>query len=329
MNRALMVIAVLLPTSAYGDFVVAPGTMSSAGPVGNAGNSVYMHTYTGPDTVIGAGSFTGGLTGIDAETLGSEAQWNIRNTRYPASVGVNYQVTFVGNLEGTILIAADSGAGMVIKTGDVLRFETYESFDDGPGVDAVWTDAEFVFSDATVASLGLYITGLDILTSGGAPPFGTDTEVGLYRKDGTLVASNDDFGSSSGSGLINLVLSDGDYYLAVSPYNSLWANSIMGAGIDGIGVFDLSFDGIVVDSDSTVTRNMNWYGFTIHSPCTCLGDINGDGKKDGRDIRGFITCLTVGGSCPCADMDGLNNVTYDDAAPFIAAIMTGGACDPE
>ena len=328
MNRVLMVIAVLVPVSAYGDFIVGPLAMSSAGPIGNAGNSVYLYTYTGPDTVIGAGAFTGALLEIDVDTLASEAQWNIRNTRFPASGGVNYQVSFAGNFNGTVLIASDSGAGMVIKTGDVLRFETYESFDDGAGSDAVWSDAEFVFTDAAVTPLSLYVTGLDITTTGGNPPFGTDTEIGLYRKDGSLVASNDDFGGSSGSGLINLVLADGDYYLAVSPYDSRWANSIMGSGIAGIGVFDLSFDGSVVDSDSTVSRNMDWYSFTIHSPCTCPGDTNSDGKKDGRDVTGFVACLTAGGSCACADMDGLNGVTVDDAAAFVTDMLAGVACSP-
>ena len=326
MNKILIALVAFLPAQAYAGFVVGPMAMSSGGPLGNAANSVFLYTYTGPDIVIGSGSFTGALLKIDEETLASEARWNIRNTRFPTSTGVNYQVTFTGFFTGTILIAADSGAGLVVQTGDVLRFETFESFDDSPGAEAVWSDAEFSFGDATITPLGSFDSGLDITTTGGPGPFGTDTEIGLYRSNGALVASNDDFGSTSGSGLINLTLTNGTYYFAVSPYNSFWANAVMGAGIDGIGPYDLQFNDATVDSATTVTRNMKWYSFTVPAACACPGDLNDDGSLDGRDIQGFVRCLTGAGTCDCADVDGVNGATIDDIDALITNLLTGAVC---
>lgn len=325
MNRFVAMIAAILPVNAFGGFTVSPGGMSSGGPIGSATNSVFLYTYTGPDVVIGSGSFTGGLMAIDMETLASEAQWNIRNTRYPASNGVNYQVTFVGDFVGPILIAADTGAGLIVKTGDVLRFETFESFDDSPGVESVWIDAEFVFSDAVVTPLGDSYTGLDITTTGGPGPFGTDTEIGLYKSDGTLVAANDDFGGTSGSGLTNIIFSAGTYYLAVSPYNSIWANAVMGSGIAGIGPYDLRFDGAIVHSDTTVTRAMDWFSITVPA-CNCPGDLNGDGVRDALDIQKFVTCLVANQTCNCADVDGLSGFTIADTSTLVTNLLNGTAC---
>lgn len=325
MNSLVTTIASMLSVNALGGFTVSPGAMSSGGPIGSGNNSVFLYTYTGPDVVIGAGSFTGALLAIDMETLASEAQWNIRNTRYPASNGVNYQVTFVGDFVGPILIAADSGAGLIVKTGDVLRFETFESFDDGAGVDAVWTDTEFVFSDAVVTPLGVSHTGLDITTTGGPGPFGTDTEIGLYKSDGTLVSFNDDFGSTSGSGLTNIIFTAGTYYLAVSPYNSIWANAVMGSGIDGIGPYDLRFDGAIVHSDTTVTRAMDWFSITVPG-CDCPGDLNNDGLRNALDIQQFVRCLVANQTCNCADVDGLSGFTIADTSTLVTNLLNGTPC---
>lgn len=60
--------------------------------------------------------------------------------------------------------------------------------------------------------------------------------------------------------------------------------------------------------------------------CTCLGDMNGDGKKNGRDIGLFAQCVITGGACACANVDGLPGLTPNDVAVFVAALLAGDAC---
>jgi len=62
--------------------------------------------------------------------------------------------------------------------------------------------------------------------------------------------------------------------------------------------------------------------------CTCRGDVNGDSVVNGKDIRGFVTCLVAGGAgCDCADVNHSGSATPADIAPFITAVLSG-ACAP-
>ncbi len=60
--------------------------------------------------------------------------------------------------------------------------------------------------------------------------------------------------------------------------------------------------------------------------CACLGDMNGDDVKDGADIQQFVDCMTAGGSCACADVDGLNGITIADVDVFVADLLGGSPC---
>ncbi len=60
--------------------------------------------------------------------------------------------------------------------------------------------------------------------------------------------------------------------------------------------------------------------------CACLGDMNGDGLKDGLDIQQFTDCVIAGGSCSCADVDAMNGVTIDDVAVFVDDLLAGNGC---
>ena len=60
--------------------------------------------------------------------------------------------------------------------------------------------------------------------------------------------------------------------------------------------------------------------------CHCPGDLNGDGKKDGRDVQLFVGCLLVIGNCPCADVDQANGVNSGDAAAFVSNLLGGQPC---
>jgi hypothetical protein len=260
-----------LAGAARADFTFSPGGIQfSAGPKGSAGNTVLLHTYTGPDTIIGSSTFGAGYSALIPASLPGEASWNIRNTRFAVTTGADFQMTRTGGGSGTILIASTPGAGMILRTGDVLRFETFESFDDGAGADAAWTDVSWAFTDAVVTSLGTFSSVDSIITSGGAPPFGTDTMIGLYGSDGTLIASNDDFGGVSGGGLAGLGLTTGSYYLAVIPYDAGvagdFAHSICSPGADASGAYMLSVNGSLVASSTLATHETEWYSFSVPAP---------------------------------------------------------------
>lgn len=60
--------------------------------------------------------------------------------------------------------------------------------------------------------------------------------------------------------------------------------------------------------------------------CSCLGDTNGDGQRNGRDIQTFVICVTAGGSCACADLNGAAGPTVEDVPEFVAQLLSGAAC---
>jgi hypothetical protein len=60
--------------------------------------------------------------------------------------------------------------------------------------------------------------------------------------------------------------------------------------------------------------------------CTCLGDMNGDGLKDARDIQRFVSCMVAGESCSCADVDSVGGVTTADIAVFVGDLLAGNGC---
>ncbi len=60
--------------------------------------------------------------------------------------------------------------------------------------------------------------------------------------------------------------------------------------------------------------------------CACLGDMNADGSRDGADISAFVGCVIQGGSCVCADVNGMNGVTLADLTVFVADLLSGMAC---
>lgn len=129
---------------ATADFTITPPLMHSAGARGNAGNSVYMYTYTGPGTIIDRSEFFGAISRIVVGTNAAEAHWNVRNTRFGTTGTVTFNPAYgIGWFEGSILIAATLGGGMILRTGDILRLETFESFDHAAGDDAIWTDVHW------------------------------------------------------------------------------------------------------------------------------------------------------------------------------------------
>ena len=54
--------------------------------------------------------------------------------------------------------------------------------------------------------------------------------------------------------------------------------------------------------------------------------MNSDGNRDGADISAFVGCVIQGGACVCADVNGINGVTVEDVAVFVADLLSGAAC---
>lgn len=64
----------------------------------------------------------------------------------------------------------------------------------------------------------------------------------------------------------------------------------------------------------------------VANVCYCLGDLNGDGNKNGKDVQDFVGCVIAGGNCSCADVDAINGVTLADVAVFVSDLLAGPNC---
>lgn len=60
--------------------------------------------------------------------------------------------------------------------------------------------------------------------------------------------------------------------------------------------------------------------------CSCAGDTNADGRRDGLDIASFVSCLLDGQSCQCADLDGSGAANIDDIETFVVELLAGADC---
>jgi len=122
--------------------------------------------------------------------------------------------------------------------------------------------------------------------------------------------------------------------LAVPTYDLSW-NTVDGGG----GTFStggtFSLGGTIGQPDAgPIPSGMSGGSFDLLGGfwpvtlvCYCPGDLNGDGKKDGRDIQQFVSCVLSGsGNCTCADMDDVGGVTLADVAPFVTDLLTGAVC---
>jgi len=66
--------------------------------------------------------------------------------------------------------------------------------------------------------------------------------------------------------------------------------------------------------------------WAVTQACFCLGDLNADGVKDGRDVQRFVACVLSGGDCSCADVDQANGVTIADLSAFVTDLLAGPSC---
>ncbi len=56
--------------------------------------------------------------------------------------------------------------------------------------------------------------------------------------------------------------------------------------------------------------------------CSCPGDVNGDGFRNGADIQAFVDCiLGTGVNCACADVNEDGVVDMNDIPPFVSILL--------
>ncbi|MBI5762415.1 MAG: hypothetical protein HZA51_02690 [Planctomycetes bacterium] len=135
------------------------------------------------------------------------------------------------------------------------------------------------------------------------------------------------------------------YALAISALMSLGQTKLLGGGYsidwhttDGGGVsnsaggaFELS--GTIGQPDAATNPPLSGGTFElaggfwpITDVCFCLGDLNGDGTKNGADIQKFVSCFISGGACSCADMDNAAGVDLNDISVFVTNLLSNSIC---
>ena len=68
-------------------------------------------------------------------------------------------------------------------------------------------------------------------------------------------------------------------------------------------------------------------GFWATPACWCLSDVNHDGRRDGRDVQGFVNCLMAsGGDCACADVETDGVLGLADVITFVDDLLAGAPC---
>lgn len=110
-------------------------------------------------------------------------------------------------------------------------------------------------------------------------------------------------------------------------------STIDGGGVSSSAGGTLQLSGTAAQPDAASAPVLSGGAFqlsggfwTVTQACFCLGDLNHDGRRDGLDVQQFVACLSAGGDCSCADLDGTGGLTLADAAQFIDALLTDSSC---
>ncbi len=250
----------LLVAPVNGQFVInEAGPINSAGAIGSPANTTFTGTYGGANAIFNTFNFVGDLTEVNTATFASEADFNITN-----GLGdVDFDPTTTGGFTGTINVTSTLNGLYWVNTGDTFSIESFESFDDdnGSSIDSIWNNVSFTWSgSATFTSLGSFFEGELTFDSEGSA---YDTEIGLYRSDGTLVANDDDGGTGSLSSLTETLVA-GDYIVVLGGFNSTFFDGAANAGA-GNGAFNFNINGNSVDSGTSTASQFEAYSFTVNA----------------------------------------------------------------
>ena len=167
---------------------------------------------------------------------------------------------------------------------------------------------------------------LDIHTVGSTE---IDTEVGVYRTDGTLVASNDDVGSFGLSLLSFGQVSPVRQYPPIvgdTSTNSSPGTLLAGTYFVAVGGFNVTFGitgFVITDGGPAGVYSVTVIAGVAVNPC--LSDVNTDGIIDGNDFTAFINSFGVGDPAidPTADVNLDGIIDGNDFVAFINAFGAG------
>lgn len=263
--RILLAFLVALSVTAvsHGQFTLTPGgTQNSAGAFGDAGNSVFTGTYTGPNALFGSFTFTGTLNSTIPATFAAEAGLDLFNTT--SGFGSVYFPSDLFDTFTTIDISRTHGGLFWFNQNDQLRVETFEDFDDGAGTDSQWTNLSLTFNNSVSATvLGPFDEGTSFLFD----TFGADydTEIALYTSDGVLIDTNDDSGAGLQSAIDVGQLAVGDYILVVGGWDSFFGDGFAIAGGD-FGNYLLNLNGNNIALGGSTADQFASFRFSVFAP---------------------------------------------------------------
>lgn len=155
-----------------------------------------------------------------------------------------------------------------------------------------------------------------------------DTELGVFDSAGNLVAENDDF-CGPGAGLqsqLDLNLSAGTYYVAVSGYNIVFSDGFgMSINADGScsegGMLDISVGSFSESGNDFLPGRVVMARFEVGEASDCAADLNGDGALDFFDVSAFLTAYSA--NDPAADFNDDGAFTFFDVSAFLSAFSAG------
>jgi hypothetical protein len=164
-----------------------------------------------------------------------------------------------------------------------------------------------------------------------------DTKLAVYSgctcPPGPAVDCDDD-GCGSQSQVSVDVIQGGSYLVRIGGYQGAQGSGTLSAQCASSSGACCTGQSCLVTTQAGCTGVFQGVGSTCQaSTCaslscpTCLGDMNSDTIKDGRDIQGFVNCLLGGGAnCGCGDLDGNGSVGTSDIPGFATALLAGGTC---
>ncbi len=127
-------------SSAMATFTTTPGgTQNSAGPVGNASNSTWSENYAGAEFFPVSATVVGTLTDAGIGTWAREAVFRICNPNSCFNMPTSALTTTQGGF-GSLDINATTPISLTGTSIGLWTFEAFETFDDGAGIDATWTN---------------------------------------------------------------------------------------------------------------------------------------------------------------------------------------------
>ncbi len=250
--------AAFTATTASADFTfTAPGPLITAGAAGNPGNGTFTQNFPGPGALWGQLNFNGNISPLVAGTWVADATFRITTP----NVVLNYTPSNMQTYPANTPVVASTGVFLFGTPGN-YTFEATDTFDDGAGDDAVWNSASFNFVDLTATALGTLQSDGFVFDTNGSD---YDTELGLYRADGTLLANDDDGGAGLQSLINSGYLDPGSYFILAGGFNSGFGNGVASAG-NASGNLLLNINGVNYFNGASTSGQFQVFQLDVTTP---------------------------------------------------------------